>query len=112
MALHTSEVKFTIGLDENKIPESIHWSAQDGGVEHEESKAILISVWDDASKNALKLDLWTKEMTVDDMKKFVHQTLMLMADTLQRATDQEIAPQKLRNFADDLGVEMGILDPR
>ena len=112
MSKYTSSVNFNIGLDDNKIPESIHWSAKDGGIEQEETKAMLVSVWDDKSKTALRLDLWTKDMTVDDMKKFFHQTLMLMADTLQRSTDQELAPQKLRNFADQLGVEMGILDPR
>jgi gliding motility-associated protein GldC len=112
MATYKSSVNFEITLDDNKIPESIQWSARDGGIDNEETKAMLVSVWDDNSKTALRLDLWTKDMTVDDMKKFIHQTLMLMADTLQRSTDQELAPQKLRNFADDLGVEMGILDPR
>ncbi len=112
MATYKSSVNFEITLDDNKIPESIQWSARDGGIDNEETKAMLVSVWDDQSKTALRLDLWTKDMTVDDMKKFIHQTLMLMADTLQRSTDQELAPQKLRNFADDLGVEMGILDPR
>ncbi len=43
---HTSEIKFNIGLDENKIPETISWSAEDGGIDNSDSKAIMISVWD------------------------------------------------------------------
>ena len=43
---HTSKIEFTVGLDENKVPEAIKWSAQDGGVSAEESKAVMLSVWD------------------------------------------------------------------
>ena len=31
---HTSEIKFNIGLDENKIPETISWSAEDLSLIH------------------------------------------------------------------------------
>lgn len=44
--VHTSKIEFTVELDENKIPESISWSAEDGGIQNESSKAIMLSVWD------------------------------------------------------------------
>ena len=67
---HTSEIRLKVGLDENKIPENIHWTAEDGGVSNEETKAVMLSVWDSKSQESLRIDLWTKEMPVDEMKIF------------------------------------------
>ncbi|MEL6485015.1 MAG: gliding motility protein GldC, partial [Bacteroidota bacterium] len=72
---HTSEIKLTVGLDENRVPEELHWSAQDGGIENEQAKAMMLSVWDSQNQESLKIDLWTKDMPVDEMKVFFHQTL-------------------------------------
>ncbi len=83
---HTSEIKLNVGLDENKIPETIHWTAEDGGITNEVTKAAMLSVWDPKSKESLRIDLWTKDMPVADMKIFFHQTLSAMADTFQRAS--------------------------
>ena len=81
-----SEIKFLIELDENRVPEKLNWTAQEGGVDHEEAKAIMLSIWDSNVKETLRIDLWTKDMPVDEMKLFFHQTLVAMADTFQRAT--------------------------
>ena len=97
---HTSEIKLTIGLDENKIPEKIHWTAEDGGVSNEETKAVMLSVWDHKKKESLRIDLWTKDMPVDEMKIFFHQTLSAMADTFQRATNDEKMSATMRDFCD------------
>lgn len=98
--LHKSEIKLEIVLDENRIPEQIHWTAEDGGVKNEETKAVMLSVWDDKSKESLRIDLWTKEMPLDDMKIFFHQTIMAMADTFQRATDDAKMSDTMRDFGD------------
>lgn len=97
---HTSEIKINVGLDENKIPETIHWTAEDGGVSNEVTKAVMLSVWDSKSKESLRIDLWTKEMPVDEMKIFFHQTLSAMADTFQRATNDEKMSATMRDFCD------------
>jgi len=97
---HTSEIKLDVGLDENKVPETIHWSAEDGGITNEETKALMLSVWDSAKKESLRIDLWTKEMPVDEMKIFFHQTLSAMADTFQRATNDEKMSATMRDFCD------------
>lgn len=89
MSNNQSEIKFTVNLDQNKIPETLAWTAIDGGIENEETKALLISVWDNKAKETLRIDLWTKDMPVDEMKQFFHQTLVAMADTYQRATNDE-----------------------
>ena len=59
------------------------------GVNDAEAKAFLLSVWDHETKNALRIDLWTKDMPVDDMKMFFYQTLLAMSDTFMRATQDE-----------------------
>ena len=97
---HTSEIKFKIDLDENRVPELIKWSAEDGGVSEETSKAIMLSVWDHAKKDTLRIDLWTKDMPVDDMKQFFHQTLVSMANTFERATDDQKMSATMRDFCD------------
>jgi gliding motility-associated protein GldC len=96
----TSEIKFTVELDENRVPEKLMWTAQDGGVQLEEAKAMLLSVWDSNAKETLRIDLWTKDMPVDEMKIFFHQTLVAMADTFERATQDEKMSGTMRDFCD------------
>lgn len=97
---HTSKIDFTIGLDENRIPEEIEWSAEDGGISKEESKAIMLSVWDHKKKDTLRMDLWTKDMPVDEMKQFFHQTLVSMAGSFERATNDHKMSATMRDFCD------------
>jgi gliding motility-associated protein GldC len=96
----TSEIKFVVELDENRVPEKLTWTAQDGGVELEEAKAMLLSIWDSKTKETLRIDLWTKDMPVDEMKIFFHQTLVAMADTFERATQDEKMSSTMRDFTD------------
>jgi gliding motility-associated protein GldC len=96
----TSEIKFTVELDENRVPEKLMWTAQDGGVQLEEAKAMLLSIWDSNAKETLRIDLWTKDMHVDEMKIFFHQTLVAMADTFERATQDEKMSGTMRDFCD------------
>jgi len=95
-----SEIKIEIELDENKVPENLHWTAKDGGVENEETKAMLLSVWDSKNKESLRIDLWAKDMPVDEMKIFFHQTLMSMSDTFYRATQDEKMSATMKDFCD------------
>lgn len=94
----TSDIILRVTTDENKIPESINWSAQDGGVENEEAKAAFLSVWDHKAKESLRIDLWTKDMPVDEMKHFFHQTLVTMSDTYYRATQDEKMSETMKDF--------------
>ena len=95
-----SEIKFLIDLDENRVPEKLSWTAKDGGVELEETKAIMLSVWDSKKQETLRIDLWTKDMPVDEMKQFFHQTLVAMSATFQRATDDEKMAAAMKDFCD------------
>jgi gliding motility-associated protein GldC len=100
MANSTSEINFYIDLDENKVPEKLSWSAQDGGVNAEEAKAIMLSIWNSNNKESLRIDLWTKDMPVDEMKLFFHQTLVAMSDTYMRATGDEKMSETMKDFCD------------
>jgi len=54
---------------------------------------------DGAEKTALRIDLWTKEMMIDEMTDFFYQTLMTMADTYDRATQHQELVEEMKKFA-------------
>ncbi len=95
-----SEINFLVELDENRVPEKILWTAQDNGINVEEAKAMMLSIWDSKKQETLRIDLWTKEMPVDEMKLFFHQTLVAMSDTFQRATDDQKMADTMKDFCD------------
>ena len=97
---HTSKITFKVDLDENKVPEEISWTAEDGGIDNEASKAIMLSVWDHKQKDTLRMDLWTKDMPVDEMKQFYHQTLVSMAKSFQRATNDDKMSATMLDFCE------------
>ncbi|MBT8184837.1 MAG: gliding motility protein GldC [Eudoraea sp.] len=98
--LHTSEIILKVTLDENRVPEKLNWSAQDGGIDNEEAKAMLLSVWDSTNKESLKIDLWTKDMPVDEMKIFFHQTLVSLSDTFMKATQDDKMTATMKDFCE------------
>lgn len=101
MAIHKeSNINIKVALDENRVPEKLKWSAEDGGVENEEAKALLLSIWDSKNQESLRIDLWTKDMPVDEMKTFFHQTLVAMSDTYYRATEDEKMTATMKDFCD------------
>lgn len=104
----TSEIKFLVQLDENRVPEKLAWTAPDGGVNLEETKAIMLSVWDNKTQETMRIDLWTKDMPVDEMKVFFHQTLVAMADTYYRATADEKMTDTMKDFCDYFAEKLGL----
>ena len=106
-----SEIKFTVTLDENNLPEKIDWDATDAN-EKSTSKSVMISLWDANENNTLRIDLWTKDMNVDDMKQFYHQSLLSMADTFQRATGEVEISKEMRGFAQHFGEKMNLIEKK
>ena len=95
-----SEIKFAIELDENNLPEKIQWEATDSGIDGAiAAKSIMLSVWDPTENNTLRIDLWTKDMMVDEMADFFYQTMMTMADTYGRATKYADQVEEMKTFA-------------
>jgi len=95
-----SHINIQIELAEDKMPEAIQWTAPDGGVaDWQNAKAILLGLWDGQEKSALRIDLWTSKMMVDEMNDFYYQTLYGMADTYLRATKNAELANDLKEFA-------------
>ena len=105
-ANHTSEITLRVTLDENRVPEHLVWSAEDGGVESEEAKAMLLSIWDHKNKESLKIDLWTKDMPLEEMKVFFHQTLVALSDTFMKATQDEKMTATMKDFCEYFAEKM------
>lgn len=97
--MQKKEINITVELDDENIPTDIIWRASDLQEKDEaHCRAMLLSLWDANHKDTLKLDLWTREMTIDEMKIFFHQTLVTMADTLERATNDERISGDMQDF--------------
>ncbi len=106
-----STIHLDIELDVNRVPERIQWSAPDGGVDQAETPAVMLSVWEERAEELLRIDLWTKDMRVDHMKKMYHQTLLALADGLERATSEAEAAEDLRIFARHFAERLKLMDP-
>ena len=98
-----------VGLNENDLPIAMKWSAQDGDVKDAEAKAMLLSLWDPSNNNTMKIDLWTKDMSVEEMKQFFHQTLLTLADTFERATGEHLISEDLRDYCFHFADKMQIM---
>lgn len=98
--MHKSTINIEVSLGEDKMPEAIAWNAPDGGVEGlQKAKALLLGLWDGEEKSALRIDLWTKKMMVDEMNDFFYQTFFGMADTFVRATNNKELADSIKEFA-------------
>jgi gliding motility-associated protein GldC len=94
-----AEIKLTIELDDNNVPEKITWESTDN--KDKEALAVssfMLALWDNNYKNTLRIDLWTKEMPVDDMKRFFYESLQTMGDSFLRATGETNIIEDLRDY--------------
>ena len=109
--LKKSTIAIEVLTNENNLPEQISWSAKEGGVDEATAEAMILSLWDKEANAAMRIDLWNKDLTVDDMKKFMHQTLLTLADTFERATGEKNMSEDLRDYCHHFADKMGILPP-
>jgi gliding motility-associated protein GldC len=104
-----AEIKLTIELDDNNVPENITWESTDS--ENKEKlavKSMMLALWDHQYKNSLRIDLWTKDMPVDEMKRFFYETLQTMADSFLRATGEKNIVEDLRDYCAHFAEKMEI----
>lgn len=98
-----SEIRFAIEMDKDRIPERITWDADEKpSDEISETKAIAVSLWDEKEKNTLRIDLWTKDMEVMDMKRFYIDCIGGMAQSVLNATGDEFMSQEMNALCDKL----------
>ena len=98
---NSNQIILDVTLDENKIPERIMWTATTADAA-EETRAFFLSLFDPVKKDTLKIDLWTKEMSIDDMKLFMYNTLKSMGRSYAKAVGETNVVQQFDQFADAL----------
>lgn len=97
--MRTSEINVAVDLSDDGV-ERIRWSADEAPEPGEQQAgAMILALWDGEARNALRIDLWTKEFSVDDMNDFVFQTLLSLADTYRNATGNEALMAEIKLFA-------------
>lgn len=105
----TSEISIKVGLNENNLPIGMKWTAEDGNMSDAPAKAMLLSLWDPTQMSAMKIDLWTKDMSVEEMKQFFHQTLLTLSETFEKATGEHAICEDLRDYCYHFAEKMQIL---
>ena len=70
MSKKEGDIIINVETNENKIPQKIKWTATEANIDNKECKAMFLALWDKEEKHALRMDLWTGEMMVDEMKMY------------------------------------------
>lgn len=99
---------FEVQIDENYLPLNIEMQASDAATKETDIKALMVSAWAAKNRETLRIDLWTKDMPVNDMFIMYHQTMMSMATSLQKATANEKLANALRDYCDYFAEETKI----
>ncbi|MCR9064950.1 MAG: gliding motility protein GldC [Cytophagales bacterium] len=93
-----SEINFTVELDDNRVPDKIFWDATENPNEGiNETKAISIGVWDQYHKGLLGINLWTKDMPVDEMNHFVVDLIGNLSQMVKDSTQDPVIIESLHN---------------
>ena len=91
-------LKFKVELDENHLPVNIEMNASDVDANESDIKALMISAWAAQTKETLRIDLWTKDMPINEMFIMYYQTMMGMAATLEKSTGHDKLAGALRDY--------------
>lgn len=98
-----STINFSIELDSKNVPERILWDATDKPEDTpSETKSISVSLWDDKQKNTMRIDLWTKDMPVDEMKRFYIECVGGIAQSVLSSTGDERMAEEINALCDRL----------
>ena len=105
-----SRIEIDVALDEQNLPESIRWTATDqANPSINDCKAMFLSFFEKESLDTLKIDLWTKEMQIVEMDRFIYFTLRSLADTYFRATNNQALANEMRRFVQYFGEKTEII---
>lgn len=105
-----NKIEIQVTTDENKVPTEIHWTAPNEKIKGRSAKAMTLVFWDEENTSTMNMDLWTKEMSVEEMRHFVCQSMMLLADTFERATNDKAHAEAVRGFTTELAKRVGVLE--
>jgi gliding motility-associated protein GldC len=101
--MKNSEIKFLVTLDDKNLPKTITWDASDKEGEGAEStRSISLNVWDSLNHSTLRIDLWTDDMSVVEMKRFYIDILGGMSQTILNSTGDEYMAEEIKALCDRL----------
>ncbi len=104
----SNKIILEVITDEKHIPETIRWEAPQI-MEKGECKSIALALWDGKENNTLRMDVWTKDMTTDEMKKFLLQSIITFCDTYERATSDSALADKIKQLIINIAKEEKVI---
>jgi len=105
-------ISLRVDLDDAQVPEKFAWRVE--GIQEEwiEAKAFMLSVYEAASGDVMKMDLWAKEFFVEDMNRLVYFSMQSICDAYFRATSNAELSNEFRSFVEHFGRSTGLVkDP-
>jgi gliding motility-associated protein GldC len=109
----TSNITFKIQLDDYKMPEKIEWQADDAEFTGmKEAKTIMLSLWDKTDNVTLGIDLWTKEMLIEDMNLHFYQMILKLGDTYRKSTNNPEVAKMFDDFASEFGSKLNLFNKK
>ncbi|MCB0544400.1 MAG: gliding motility protein GldC [Saprospiraceae bacterium] len=106
----SSDITIRVGLNAENVPVRIEWGASDrNNGQLDECKAMAVALFDKEHRDTLRIDLWTKEMQVIEMDRFVYQVLRSLGQTYLRATQNKELAEDLAKFAHYFGEKTEIV---
>ena len=108
-----SEIKLTIELDDKKMPVKIEWQADDADFTGtKEAKTMMLSLWDKEDKVTLGIDLWTKDMLVNDMNLHFYQMILKLGDTYRKAASDTETAKMFDSFASEFANKLKLFEKK
>jgi gliding motility-associated protein GldC len=100
-----SEITIKVGLDGQNMPIQMEWAATDmnQSSEAQPCKAMALALFDESSRDTLRIDLWTKDLQVMEMDRFMYQILQSLGATYLRATQNKELAEDIGRFAHYFG---------
>ena len=97
---YNKEITIKVNLSSEHQIEKIFWNATDKPADsNPETKCFSLSIWDKEQLGTLRLDMWNGEMQVDEMNRFVVETIGGMSELLINAPGNEAAAKSIAEFA-------------
>lgn len=98
-----AEIRLKVKLDDQNVPVSMQWEATDAPEAGPKAcDAVFFSLWDPGSRNTLSFDLWTSDMSIDEMNFFTLERLLKLAETHRRATNGSEVSKLIEEFCQRL----------
>ena len=98
-----AQIDICVELDEKRLTERILWRAEEATDDQtRDAKALHLSCWDEKEQQTMRIELWTKNMSQNEMKRFYIDMLGSMSQSILQSTGDEYISKRLRDLCEDL----------